>query len=96
MSVSDVFLSSSVREAAASPSPGRSRLREGALAAVLLAPTFLFLVAFVYAPAVMAALAFFNFHPGGSIAYAGVSNFRAAIADPIFWRSMEKLRLRTR
>lgn len=88
MSVSDVFLTSLVRDVAA-PSPGRSRLREGVLAALLLAPTFAFLVAFVYAPAVLAfALAFFNFHPGGSVAYAGVSNFRAALSDPLFWRSM--------
>ncbi|AEJ42706.1 binding-protein-dependent transport systems inner membrane component [Alicyclobacillus acidocaldarius subsp. acidocaldarius Tc-4-1] len=88
MSVTDAFLRSPA-QSVAEPSPRPSRLREGLLAACLLAPAFVFLVAFVYAPAVLAfALAFFNFHPGGTATYAGLSNFHAALSDPLFWRSM--------
>ncbi|MHB8296409.1 MAG: carbohydrate ABC transporter permease [Acidimicrobiales bacterium] len=59
---------------------------EGALAALFLLPALAFLALFVYLPAVMSlALGFFHYRLlGVGTTFAGVSNFKAALAYPIF------------
>jgi multiple sugar transport system permease protein len=87
-----------IGRAVARPSPARlnrlagtgaSRSRDRRVAALLLVPAFAFLLAFVYYPTVLAfVLAFFNYHPGGSMVAAGLSNFTAAVDDTVFRRSI--------
>lgn len=67
--------------------PGKSK--ELLVGILFLVPAFTFLIVFVYFPTVLAfILAFFSYHPGGSMNWVGLSNFREAIKDSIFQRSL--------
>ncbi|WP_083511931.1 carbohydrate ABC transporter permease [Alicyclobacillus acidiphilus] len=67
--------------------PGKSK--DLLVAALFLVPAFAFLIVFVYFPTVLAfVLAFFNYHPGGSMQWAGVSNFTEAVKDSVFQRAL--------
>lgn len=64
---------------------GSRRSQELLLPALFLLPAFAFLILFVYYPTVLAfVLAFFNYHPGGQLAWTGATNFSQALKDSIF------------
>jgi multiple sugar transport system permease protein len=74
---------------AATPSWRRRapRSRRQLLAAVMVLPTALFLVTFVYLPALLAlGIGFFHYRLRGvGTTFAGLDNFKSAVTYPIFW-----------
>ena len=68
----------------------RQRRRELITAAVMLAPSLVFLAAFTYWPIIRSIVyGFFDVQLGSSeIFFVGVENYQRLWGDPLFWRSL--------
>lgn len=71
------------------PGPRLARLREAAVPWLFMAPYLILFAAFLLAPALAGvSISFAHWGILGSPEWAGLDNYRAIAADPLFWRSL--------
>lgn len=83
-------LSLGIGRGTASPVLSKKKWRTDALAALFLLPAFVFLIAFIYFPTLLAfLLGFFHYQIGGlNTTWAGFANFHEAFTYHVFWQSL--------